>query len=253
MGAAFGVALLIVLLVPHQNESGETPPGRILVLAGLLVTLTTMVALGLVLRHDLRLPARVAVYAVAYNALIVLVKFVLAPYGLYEVAHSITFESFISYNDPFGVGFTAATVVLLYVGVYALIYRVVRRKLTVAGGHGVLADPRRLVLPILALTFVVAGTGGIALLILASGIDYLRFVFASSVSFGIAVALAVAIALATMGFKSVADRANLIGDAAVLTSFFWVGLYFLLLFHFLWVVYMLVLTSIWPFKVVVPK
>ena len=36
-------------------------------------------------------------------------------------------------------------------------------------------------------------------------------------------------------------------------SFFWVGLYFLALYHVLWVVYVLVLTSIWPLKVVTPK
>jgi hypothetical protein len=36
-------------------------------------------------------------------------------------------------------------------------------------------------------------------------------------------------------------------------SFFWIGLYFLALYHVLWVVYVLVLTSTWPLKVVTPK
>jgi hypothetical protein len=43
------------------------------------------------------------------------------------------------------------------------------------------------------------------------------------------------------------------GNAAVLVSFFWLGLYFLVLYHVLWVVYVLVLFSLWPLKVVVPK
>ena len=45
----------------------------------------------------------------------------------------------------------------------------------------------------------------------------------------------------------------LVGDAALLVSVFWLGLGFLALYHALWVVYVLVLTSIWPLKVITPK
>ena len=80
-----------------------------------------------------------------------------------------------------------------------------------------------------------------------------HFVFSSSLSFLIAVILACATAFAAMTFNSAADRARLVGDASVFVSFFWVGLYFLALYHVLWVVYVLVLTAIWPLKVVTPK
>ena len=56
-----------------------------------------------------------------------------------------------------------------------------------------------------------------------------------------------------MAFAQASDRARIVGDAALFASFFWFGLYFLALYHVLWVVYVLVLTSIWPLKVVTAK
>ncbi len=99
--------------------------------------------------------------------------------------------------------------------------------------------------------------GGFVLLIplvgVSSGVQYLEFVFTSAASLVIALALAGATALANMAFRDVVERAALVGDVALVVSFFWVGLAFLALYHVLWVVYVLVLTSIWPLKVVVPK
>jgi hypothetical protein len=59
--------------------------------------------------------------------------------------------------------------------------------------------------------------------------------------------------LAALAFKGTADRAEAVGDAALLVSFFWIGLAFLALYHVLWVVYILALTVAWPLRVVVPK
>lgn len=60
-----------------------------------------------------------------------------------------------------------------------------------------------------------------------------------------------ALAGATLG--STAERAQLVGEVALLVSVFWVGLAFLALYHALWVIYVLVLTSIWPLRVITPK
>jgi hypothetical protein len=78
-------------------------------------------------------------------------------------------------------------------------------------------------------------------------------VFASASAGLIALALAGATALAAMTFRTARERASVMGDVSVLVSVFWVGLAFLALFHALWVVYILILTALWPLKVVVPK
>jgi hypothetical protein len=42
-------------------------------------------------------------------------------------------------------------------------------------------------------------------------------------------------------------------DGAALAAFFWLGLSLLVIYHFLWVIYMGTLVSIWPFKVILPS
>jgi hypothetical protein len=153
----------------------------------------------------------------------------------------------------------AAAIFVLYVAVYLVLYRYFRVKVE----HLAPEDPiprfvsgRGLVITVVVGTFLLIASGGALLLVLvpiAAGFDYLDFVFSSSLSLMIGVILACATALAGAAFNSAADRARLVGDASVFMSFFWVGLYFLALYHVLWVVYVLVLTSIWPLKVVTPK
>lgn len=257
---AFGVAAIAVALVPRGTADGEVPPIRTLLLTGSLVAAITTVALFAGIRADLRLPTRVAVYAVGYNALVVLVKFVLAPRGLWQVNRSVDLTAFFPPDETVGAILTGAFVLVLYLTALWLIYRLARRRIEGLARLERRQRPktaRRIVLPVVVGALLLAGTGGalvlIPLALVSSGLEYLDFVFSSAVSALIGVALAGASALAFMAFGSTADRAAVLGDAMLLTSLFWVGLCFLALYHALWVVYILVLTTIWPLRVVVPK
>jgi len=260
VGVGFGLALVVALAIPRVAQGGPVPPVRVLVLIGALITLLTTGALYLTVRKDLRLPVRIAVYAAAYNGLVVAVKFVLAPYGVYQVNRRETIESFLPVSSPVGAVFSAGVVFLLYLAVYLVIYRLARRKLTGLAGmapHVRQRRGRRVALPMIIGAVALAGSAGavllVPLLLVASSGQYLDFVFSSGASLLIGIALAGATALAGLAFTSVADRARILGDATVFMSFFWLGLYFLALYHVLWVVYILVLTTVWPLKVVVPK
>lgn len=84
------------------------------------------------------------------------------------------------------------------------------------------------------------------------------FVLTSAVSLLVALALAGAVSLAGIASRESAVRVSLLGDANLLLNVFWVGLALLALYHALWVVYVLlltvlVLTTIWPLKVITPK
>ena len=74
-----------------------------------------------------------------------------------------------------------------------------------------------------------------------------------NVSLLVGVTLASAVAFAILAFNSAAERSRALGDATLVVSLFWVGLAFLALYQALWVVYVLILTSIWPLKTVTPK
>jgi hypothetical protein len=249
---AFALALAAAKFLPHGG--GSRPPVGTLLLVAVVVTAVTSIALYAGLRSDLALPARVGVYAVGWNALVVLVKFCLAPFGMYEVNRRVEFDTFAP-DDLLGAIATAGMVFVLYAGAYVAVYKLVKGRLEAPGRaprqtHGLVVG---VVVGVVALSTV--GTGGILLPLVAfdSGSQYVQFVFSSSVSLLVGLALAGATALAALAFRDTRERAALVGDAAVLVTFFWVGLAFLALYHVLWVVYILVLTSTWPLRVVVPK
>jgi hypothetical protein len=262
---AFGGAALVAALLPGTADGGQAPPLRTLLLAGSLITLITTVGLYAGLRMDLGLPTRVAIYAGSYNALVVLVKFVLAPRGLYEVNRTVALTSFTPLSGTLGAVLTAGFVLILYLAAYWVIYRICRRRiegLVRADARERPKRARRIVLPLVAGAVVLSGTGGAALLIplalVSSGGEYLDFVFSSAVSALIGSARPGARAQGLQAVRALAERAPILGGAAgrvsvFWVSFFWVGLLFLALYHALWVVYILVLTSIWPLRVVVPK
>jgi hypothetical protein len=205
------------------------------------------------------LPVKVAVYAVLFNTLVIVVKLVLGPHGFYEVNQIRNLTSGFEIDDSLAAVFAAAGIFLLYAGVYTVLYRFFRSRID----HLAADDPvprlpggRGVVIAIVVLVLLGVGSGGailILLLPLFGGLDYLDFVFSSGVSLLVALALAAATSLAALAFDASSKRAHAVGDAAMYMSFFWVGLYFLALYHVLWVVYVLVLTSIWPLKVVTPK
>ena len=245
----FGLALAAALLVPRAGGQDEVPGLGVLLATGVLVGAATTGALYLVLRRDLGLPATIALFAVGYNALVVLVKFVLSPESLYEHSEAGTLEAFIDPNNSLAATIISICVFTLYAIALVVIYRVCRRRLVERRRP---SWKRVLVITLLS-GAVLFATGGIPLLLLFGGLEYIGFIFSSAVAGLVALALAGAVALAAIAFRSTADRAALVGDVALFVSVFWIGLAFLALYHALWVVYVLVLTAIWPLKVITPK
>jgi hypothetical protein len=204
----FGLALAAAVFVPRTADGGDVPDLGLLLLTGVLVGLATTGALYLVLRRDLGLPATIALFAVGYNALVVLVKFVLSPEALYEHSEAGTLEAFIVPNDAVAATWIGASVFALYAIALVVVYRVCRRRLV---------ERRRpswkRVLVISLLTgAVLFATGGLPLLLLFGGTEYVGFVFSSAVSGLVALALAGAVALAAVAFRSTAERAQLVGE-----------------------------------------
>ena len=257
---AAGLSLAVVALVPRTVSSGgDVPPVGMLLTTAVVVGAICASLLFWGLRSDLGLPWTAAVYAAAFNVLVIVVKLTLAPHAFYEVNQQRTLDGLFTIDDPLMALVAAAAVFVLYVGVYLVLYRYFRVKVE----HLAPDDPiprfvkgRTLVIGVVVLTVLLVASGGALLILLvplAAGLDYLDFVFSSSLSLMVGVVLACATALAAAAFNSTAERARLVGDASLFMSFFWVGLYFLALYHVLWVVYVLVLTSLWPLKVVTPK
>jgi hypothetical protein len=252
IGGGFALALLAAVLVPRLDDSaGDAPALTTLFVSAVCVAALTTAALYLALARDLRLPRLIVGYVVAYNVLVVFVKFVLSPEALYERSGNGTLEALLfDPNDLWGAALVASLVFGLYAAALYVIYRVCRRKLE--DRRWSLSWKRVLVGAVLVVALVFS-SGGIALLLAFGGLEYLGFVFSSGVSLVVALSLAGAASLAGIAFRDTAQRAHALGDPALLVSVFWVALVFLALYHVLWVVYVLVLTTIWPLKVITPK
>jgi hypothetical protein len=254
---ALGLAMLVAYLVPRLNEGGgDTPPVGTLLLTASLIGLVTTVLLYFVLTRDIGLPATVAIFAVCWNLLVIAVKFVLGPLGYYEVNQEVVLEDFLSLADQQGAFLAAAFVLPLYAAGYWILFRIIGRsdlgvRLRVPRpGAGAAVSAVAVV--------IAAAAGGVVLLIplvlfASSGLEYLSFVFTSGVALLVGLLLALAAVFAGLSFRTAAQRATLVGNVALLSGLLWVGLAFLALYHAVWVVYVLVLTSIWPLKTVSSK
>ena len=254
---AVGLALAAIALFPRSG--GDAPPLASLALIGAVITGVTTSALYAIVRRDLRVPGRVAWSLAVAFGLIALVKFVMAPFGLYKVnAERPLSDQFGTVADPTGAVITAAAVFGLYLLGYAIIYWLggdnppIRRRNPDRAPAPVRKRRRLLLVLLVAGLIVVSGLWIVVVLVLTVPWQYLDFVFSSGVGLLVAAALAVAATLIGSAFRTLGDLRTPVEYGTIVTLF-WLGVGFLALFHVLWIVYVLVLGSIWPLKTVVPK
>ena len=131
IGGGFALALLAAVFVPRLDESaGQAPALTTLFVSAICVAVLTTAALYLALTRDLGLPRLLVGYVIAYNALVVFVKFVLSPEALYEHSENGTLDALVfDPNDLWGAALVASLVFGLYAVALYVIYRLCRRKL----------------------------------------------------------------------------------------------------------------------------
>jgi uncharacterized membrane protein len=244
-----------IALFPRTG--GDAPSLASLALIGAVIAGVTTAALYATVRRDLRLPRRLATSLAIAFALIGLVKFVLAPFGLYEVNAVRPLDDYFgTVGDLGGTLITAAAVFGLYALGYTIAYRI---------GHPSHDRPSRardrprmsgrtiLIVVVVAGLLAVSGLWLVALLLVNAPRQYLEFVFSSGAGLLMAIALAGAATLVGSVFRALSRQPELVANVGAVLTLFWLGLGFLALYHALWIVYVLVLGSIWPLRTVVPK
>jgi hypothetical protein len=237
----------IVALAALLNDQGPRPPTSLFAASGIVVATVGAVCVGLAVRAT-GLPARVSIALAGGFVCIAFAKFVFGPLGFYEVNQARSIEAI--FPDPSlpVVVFSAAAVLALYAAILWLIVVSFKRRSPDLSSW-------RPVTPGIAAVVLVAGTGFLAgSIVLGVGPDhYLDFVFTSSAALAVAVSIVAATVCVTIAFGSAAHAVRATGEAATYVSLAVVALGFLVVFHVLWVVYMLVLISIWPLRTVTPK
>ena len=254
---AFALAAAATLVPMLTAGTGAGPPLATLVGVGSLVAVLTGAGLYLVVRRDLRLGTAAAICAAGGGVLIVTVKFVLSPFGLYEMNARKPLEALgASVGTGAGTMLVAGLVCTLYITAYGVIYRVVTG-LMVTGRPVSDLGLKIITIAVGVLVFgSVFGGGAIAAMVTVvfwDALNYVTVVAASSVGVAVGVTLAITSALTAAVFHDAGKRERVVGDATLTVSVFWLGIAFLALYHVLWVIYILILVTLWPLKVVTPK
>jgi len=257
------LSILAIWVIPKLDPSTEGP-GSITVLGvGLVMTLFTAGVIYFGANTSLNLPKKFFLFAFLYNALIITVKFVISPLSVYQTNQLRPF-GFQLNNDALTLAMIAAVVFLLYFAVFSGIYLYFKHKVEKSipqdavpvektKGHKALVFWG---IALLVGVIILVGGGSIfafPLIFSLFSFEYLGFVFSGVFGILIALALLGAIYFVTGAFRSAAEQAIIMRDVTILVSFFWIGAAFLFIYHALWVVYLLILTALWPLRVVVPK
>jgi hypothetical protein len=251
-----------MVTVPGLFAGSERPGFAIFLVAGVAAIVLTAVLFAYVYSLGMGFGRTVLVLAAGYNALIAAVKFGLAPGALYQANREQAFEA--SVSDPNSLWFflgIGSGVLLLYLLVFGVMYRVFRRRFRrrslpseTSPEQGLRWSGKTIVISIVACVAFVASFVWVmpAFYIGLPTLSYLAYI---SSTFGVAITLALLLAafLAYRTFDEVEKRAVRLGDATILASFFWLGLGVIVLYHVMWVVFLLTLVSIWPFRTYTPK
>lgn len=203
------------------------------------------------------------VLSVLFTSTMVILKFVLIPRALYTQTFVNSVGSFV----PISVSsflFVAVIFFAIYAGIFVGAYQYYKKK--IMGSRKSQKEEKSRYSPKVALTYIGIFVA-IALFLLMSGMGaaiFVVLVYASSAfsyaqalvaggGFVLVVTTLLAILLSVKYLESAANQSVKLKKPALLTIAFWIGFSLLLSFHILWVVFMGILLSIWPFKTITPS
>ncbi len=91
--------------------------------------------------------------------------------------------------------------------------------------------------------------GGYGYIIPSALFEYFTYIFPYLFGLIIPLTLVVAIYFLVKTFKTIEKQVLVLRDISILVTFFWIGSAFLIAYHALWLVYLIILSSLWPVRV----
>ncbi|MFZ8847999.1 MAG: hypothetical protein ACO2O4_02045 [Minisyncoccia bacterium] len=272
------LSILAISLIPKLDTSKEMPGIITLLGVGLVIILLTSWFIYFGIRSTLSLSKQVVLYTLIYNILVIIVKFILVPLNVWTINRKIEFifwgEKDFSYLYIPLIGLITF---ILYFLVFKFIYEKFKSRITEESILGIELEQREkqqkhnqtrlkillsiLLFLIINLVLILVFNLNYTLLFLFCLLPAINYICAIGIleyftllitptfySFLIAICLVAAIYFTNRTFKSLTDQISIIRDSTILASFFWIGVILLGVYHFIWVVYFLVLLSTWPIK-----
>jgi hypothetical protein len=245
MGAAGVFGLIAIAVVLHiEDRTGTVPPTSTFAATGIAISVVAIVTVALAARGA-GTTWRAAIALGGGFAAIAIAKFAMGPTALYQGNRIDPIQNPGGVTSGSMVILIAVVVGLLYLAAIWLLAAVFRPAPPPDGPSGIVAiGLGACAVAALVVTGIVAAS---------AASQYIDFATTGLEASSIALALFVAAGLVAAAFRGTAVRSKALGQASMYVSVLWVAIAFLLVFQVLWIVFLLAVVAIWPFKSVTPK
>ena len=236
------VAILVVLNI--QDRAGAVPPTSTFAAAAIAMSIIALITVALAARAA-GTTWRAAIALGGGFAALAIAKFGMGPTALYQGNQVTPIQNLSSSGPGDAVGAVALVVGALYLAAIWLLATIFRPAPPPDGPSGK---------AVIGLTVFAIGALVVGSVIISSAPGlYVDFALTGLEAGGIALALFIAAALVAAAFHDTAIRSKALGQTSMYITVLWVAIAFLLVFQVLWVVFLLAIVAIWPFKSVTPK
>jgi hypothetical protein len=245
IAAAGGLGLVAIVVVLNiQDHTGKVPPTSIFAAAGIAISVVAIVTVALA-AHAAGTTWRAGIALGGGFAAIALAKFGMGPTALYRANRVQPIENVGGLTSGGMVVLIATIVGVLYLAAIWLLAVVFRPAQPPDGPSG------KVVVGLVALA--VAAMIATSIFVSTAASQYVTFAMTGLEAGGVALALFVAAGLVGAAFRATAVRSKALGQASMYITVLWVAIAFLLVFQVLWIVFLLAIVAIWPFRSVTPK
>ena len=245
MLGAGGLGLTAIVLVLNiQDRTGTVPPTSTFAAVGIAMSVVALVTVAFAARAA-GTPWRAAIALGGGFASIAIAKFGMGPTALYQGNQVTPISNMGATGSGDSVIAVAFVIGALYVAAIWLLGVAFRPAPPPDGPSGK---------TLIGLTAFAVGSLVVASFVISSAPGlYLDFAMTGLEASGIALALFVAAGLVAVAFRSTALRSKALGKASMYVTVLWVAIAFLLVFQVLWIVFLLAIDAICPFRSVTPK
>lgn len=236
--------LAITVVLNIQDPNGEVPPTSTFAAAAIAMSVIALVTVALA-AHAAGTTWRAAIALGGGFAAIAIAKFGMGPTALYQGNRVEVIQNPGGATSGWMVVLIAVAVAALYLAAIWLLAVVFRPAQPPDGPSA------KAVIGLAA--FAVGATIVTSIFVASAASQYIGFATTGLEASGIALALFVAAGLVAIAFRSTAVRSRALGKASMYVTVLWVAIAFLLVFQVLWIVFLLAIVAIWPFRSVTPK
>jgi hypothetical protein len=245
IAAALAVgAIAVTIVVRVQDRSGHVPPTSMFAAAGIVMSLIAMVTVTAA-AHGAGAPFRAAIAFGGGFAAIAVTKFGFGATALFQGNRQEEIQN---------VGGLTSGGVIVVIGLgVGLLYIAAVWFLAVSFRPAPPPDGPRWSSLAAIVVLGIIGAAFTAFFITSAAMQYIAFALTGLEAGAIALALFIATMLVAIAFNDTAKRARAIGKVSMYVTVAWIAIAFLLVFHFLWIVFLLAVVSLWPLRTVTPK